>query len=79
MLKTFEQWQNEQVELSEKQKRTCLGIYPPLYGVGQYPPLAHTPHSASAALALTTTHKDTVKKIMSKGKKKKRKKRRKDN
>lgn len=58
----------------ESQKRTCLGIYPPLYGVGQYPPLAHTPHSATAALALSTIHKDTVKELMGEDKKKKSKK-----
>ncbi len=74
MLKTFQQWLNEQLALLEKQKRTCLGIYPPQYGVGNYPPLAQTPHSATAALALTTTHKDTVEKIMGKGKSKKGKK-----
>lgn len=57
--------------LQEKAARTGLGLYPPLYIVGQYPPLAFTPKSATAALALTTIHKDTVKEIM--GDKKKRK------
>jgi len=51
-MKSFLQWMAEQIALNEKQKRTCLGIYPPLYGVGQQPPLAQTPHSAGAALAL---------------------------
>jgi hypothetical protein len=70
MLKSFHQWL-EEVALDEKQKRTCLGIYPPLYGVGTQPPLAQTPHSATAALALTTTHKKTMDKIMGKKKHKK--------
>jgi hypothetical protein len=75
-MKTFEQWLTG---LPEDGRRTGLGIYPPLYSVGQYPPLAHTPHSAGAALALTTIHKKTVEKIM-KGKKhkKKRHKKKKD-
>lgn len=58
----------------ENQKRTGLGIYPPLYLVGQYPPLALTPHSATAALSLNTIHKNTVGEIMCKKDKKKQKK-----
>jgi hypothetical protein len=67
-MKTFFQWL---MALPEDRGRTALGIYPPLYGAGQYPPLAQTPGSAGAALALTTTHKKTMDKIMKKGKKKK--------
>ena len=82
MLKSFHQWL-EEITLAEKQARTCLGIYPPLYGVGTKPPLAHTPTSATAALALTTIHKKTMDEIMGKNKShkkkyKKHKKRRKD-
>ncbi len=72
MLKSFIQWL-EDIALAEKQKRTCLGIYPPLYGVGQQPPLAQTPHSATAALALTTIHKKTMDEIMGKSKSHKKK------
>lgn len=67
-MKTFLQW-------LEDQKRTGLGIYPPLYSVGQYPPLAQTPHSATAALSLTTIHKKTMDKIMKKKCRKKKRKR----
>lgn len=70
MLKSFQQWLQEQ-NLSEKQTRTGLGIFPPLYLVGQYPPLALTPASSTAALELTTIHKGTVDKLMKKNKKKK--------
>lgn len=73
-MKSFQQWLSEQIGLEEKQKRTGLGLYPALYQVGQYPPLAQTPHSAGAALALTTIHKKTVDEIMDKGKKKHKKK-----
>lgn len=69
-MKTFLQW-------LENEKRSRLGIRPP-QGVGQYPPLAQTPHSATAALALTTIHKKTMDKIMKKKGKKKRKKKKKD-
>jgi hypothetical protein len=71
-MKSFLQWLAE-IALIEKQKRTCLGIYPPLYGVGQQPPLAQTPHSATAALALTTIHKKTVDELMGKSKSHKKK------
>ena len=49
---TFEQW------LTERGKRTALGIYPPAYGVSQYPPLYFTPISATAPLAFKKIHKD---------------------
>jgi hypothetical protein len=77
-MKSFQQWLTEQLALDEKQKRTCLGIYPPLYGSGQYPPLSQTPHSATAALSLTTIHKKTVDELMGKKKKRKKKKKKKD-
>lgn len=51
-MKTFSQW------LNEKSKRTGLGIYPPLYSVGQTPPLYKAPSSASHLVAYSTTHCD---------------------
>jgi len=49
-LKSFEQW------LQERGIRTALGIYPPAYGVGQYPSLYFMPISASAGFSLTAIH-----------------------
>lgn len=49
-MKTFEQW------LSERGARTRLGIYPALYGAGQYPPLYAAPTSASHMLAFALIH-----------------------
>lgn len=48
----FNQW------LTEKGKRTALGIYPALYGSGQYPPLAFAPTSATHMLAFAKIHND---------------------
>jgi len=64
LMKSFGEW----LACHEKAARTGLGIYPPLYHVGQYPPLAQTPVSATAALALTTIHKKTMDQIMGKSK-----------
>lgn len=55
----FLQW------LSERGKRTALGIYPPLYGVGQYPPLYFAPISASHAFSLTKIHGDVHPELLS--------------
>ncbi len=65
---TFSQW-------LENGGRTGLGIYPPLYSVGQQPPLYWTPVSATAALALTTIHKNVFPELKKKRKKKKKSKR----
>jgi hypothetical protein len=51
-LPSFQQW------LAERGKRTALGIYPPLYGVGQYPPLAFAPVSTSHLVAFAKIHGD---------------------
>lgn len=67
MAKDFHQW------LAEKSLRTALGIYPSLYGTGQYPPLYFTPISATAPLMLTTIHKDEHPELLKKKHKKKKK------
>lgn len=59
-LKSFEQW------LMERGKRTALGIYPPLYGTGQLPPLAFAPTSAGHLNAFATTHKNVHPELLSK-------------
>ena len=59
-MKSFLQW------LNERGARTCLGIYPPLYGSGQKPPLAFTPTSATAPLAFATIHGDEHPELLSK-------------
>ena len=69
-MKSFKEW----LACQEKAARTGLGILPPLYHAGQLPPLAQTPVSATAALALTTIHKKTVDEIMGKNKRGKKKK-----
>jgi hypothetical protein len=61
-MQSFRHW------LKENGLRTSLGIYPPAYGVGQYPPLYFTPISAGAANALTNIHH-----VVGKKKKKKKK------
>lgn len=61
-------------KIKEDGLRTALGIYPPAYGVGQYPPLFFTPMSGSAAFSLIKIHHakdDSKKKSKKKGKKKK--------
>ena len=63
-MRTFQEW------LQENGKRTGLGIYPSLYVTGQYPPLYFIPISATAALSLTTIHKDEHPKLLKKKKKK---------
>jgi hypothetical protein len=74
-LPTFQQW------LMEKGSRTALGIYPPVYGSGQYPPLYFAPISAGHLNAFKHIHGDEHPELLSKGikkhkkhKKKKRKK-----
>ena len=51
-MQNFIQW------LNERGKRTALGIYPPSYGTGQYPPLYFTPISSTAAAAFKNIHGD---------------------
>lgn len=58
-LLTFEQW------LMERGKRTALGIYPPLYGSGQLPPLAFAPSSAGHLNAFATVHGDEHPELLS--------------
>lgn len=53
MARDFHQWL-----VAEKGKRTALGIYPVLYGAGQYPPLAFAPTSATHMLAFAKIHND---------------------
>jgi hypothetical protein len=67
-MNTFLQW------IKENGLRTSLGIYPPNYGSGQYPPLYFTPISATAAEKLTTIHKDEHPELLKKKKKKSKKK-----
>jgi hypothetical protein len=67
-MKTFQQW------LMERGVRTSLGIYPPLYGAGQNPPLYYAPIAGGASLAMSTRHKyhpECYKKTKKKKKKKK--------
>jgi hypothetical protein len=59
-LPTFQQW------LMERGKRTSLGIYPPLYGSGQLPPLAHAPTSAGHLNSFATIHGDEHPELLSK-------------
>ena len=59
-LLTFEQW------LMERGKRTALGIYPPLYGSGQLPPLAFAPTSAGHLNAFAHIHGDEHPELLSK-------------
>jgi len=79
-MKTFLQWVEDLHGLDEKGIRTALGIYPPGYGAGQYPPLYFAPISPIAALAFKTIHKDLLKNVRGakKKKKKKRTKKKKD-
>jgi hypothetical protein len=58
-MKDFMQW------LAEKGSRTALGIYPPQYGVGQYPPLHFAPISAGHLNAFATIHGDVHKDLLS--------------
>lgn len=59
-LPTFQQW------LMERGKRTALGIYPPLYGSGQLPPLAFAPTSAGHLNAFASIHGDEHPELLSK-------------
>lgn len=59
-LRNFEQW------LMEKGARTALGIYPPLYGSGQLPPLAQAPISAGHLNAFAYIHGDEHPELLSK-------------
>lgn len=60
MLPDFMKW------LTEKSKRTALGIYPPAYGTGQYPPLHFAPISATHVLAFARIHGDEHPELLSK-------------
>lgn len=72
-MKDFKQW------LMERGARTALGIYPPQYGVGQYPPLYFAPISATHLNAFANFHKDVHPELVSKEiKRSKKKKRKKD-
>ena len=51
----FHQWLAQHL-LSERGKRTALGIYPPAYGTAQRPPLDFAPTSASHMVAFATIH-----------------------
>jgi hypothetical protein len=59
-LPTFQQW------LMERGKRTSLGIYPPLYGSGQRPPLDFAPSSAGHLNAFASIHGDEHPELLSK-------------
>lgn len=59
-LQNFQQW------LMERGKRTALGIYPPLYGSGQLPPLAFAPSSAGHLNAFAGIHGDEHPELLSK-------------
>lgn len=67
-VQTFQQW------LIERGKRTALGIYPSLYGVGQRPPLDFAPSSAGHLNAFATIHGDVHPELLSKEVRKKQKK-----
>lgn len=49
-MKDFRQW------LTEKQRRTGQGIYPPQYSIGQYAPLDNATKSASHLSAYANIH-----------------------
>lgn len=77
-MKSFMQWLSDK-GLGENSLRTSLGIYPPNYGTGQYPPLYFAPISATASNAFATIHggehkellSDPIKKQFEKNKKRK--------
>lgn len=58
-MKDFKQW------LAERGARTSLGIYPPSYGSGNYPPLYFAPISATHQLAFATIHGDEHPELLS--------------
>lgn len=58
-MKDFMQW------LAERGKRTALGIYPPQYGVVQYPPLYFAPISATHQNAFANIHGDVHRDLLS--------------
>lgn len=70
-MKDFVTW------LNEKSKRTGLGIYPPQYATGQYPPLYFAPISATHMVSLTTIHKDEHPELLNPDLKKKKDKKKK--
>lgn len=70
-MKTFTQWLNEADPNLENSLRTSLGIYPPSYGAGQYPPSYFMPISATAANSLKRNHPETLKNTNPKPKKNK--------
>lgn len=70
-MRDFFTWLNETQNLDERGIRTALGLYPPLYGKGQYPSLYFAPISATAGQSF---NKDGSIKDLTKSAKKKRKK-----
>jgi hypothetical protein len=72
-LTSFNQW------LMERGKRTSLGIYPPLYGSGQLPPLAFAPTSAGHLNAFIDIHGDVHPELLSKEIRRERRKRKRKN
>ena len=67
-MKDFKQW------LIERGIRTALGVYPPGYGVSQYPPLYFAPVSAGHLNAFKNIHGDVHPELINKSIKKKKKK-----
>jgi hypothetical protein len=72
-MKSFLDW----LQARENTARTAMsGKYPPEYYAGQYPPLAVTPKSSSAARAYTHQYKGLLKNL--RGAKKKHHKKKED-
>jgi hypothetical protein len=67
-MKTWDEW------LENKMRTAMSGAYPDSYGAAQYPPLAVTPISSSAARAYTNQYKHLLKNLRGAKKKKKGKK-----
>ena len=43
-------------KMPENSRRTALGLYPPLYGAGQYCPLDNMTHGANALFGILKIH-----------------------
>lgn len=54
-MKTFLKWLET---IDEDKLRTSLGIYPPAYGSGNYPPLYFAPISATHVSSILNNHAD---------------------
>lgn len=65
MIPDFLSWLKEQ-GMDEEGLRTALGIYPPAYGSGQYPPLYFAPILAAHQFAFARIHGDEHPELLNK-------------